>query len=402
MIRTMTPAPNSAPARTRRWRWLAVATVVSATVGVVAGILASRSGWIPVAGLRRLSPWQLGVVCTAYPAAFVLALLVHELGHLVAGALAGYRPFLLIVGPVRFERSATRWRGMWNRDLSLFGGLAGATPLGLLESAQLRRRLAVLVAGGPLASLALGGAAWWAVPSAFAAGSDASTAWLFVSALGRTFALCSLLIGAVALVPGRTSGFLTDGARLARLARGGPPAERDAALQGIYGASMAGIRPRDWPAGHLERAHAVEDGSLFDTAACQLAQVRAADAGDGAEARRLLEIVLEHIERLPQLAQPAVRYDAARQLALWGDVERARRLVASGGTAVGSPALQPLAELALLVADRDHAEAAVRVPAVRQAIAETLDRGLAIWFGDELDAMVRATGSGLEESSTET
>ena len=298
--------------------------------------------------------------------------------------------------------NTTRWHLRRNRDLSLYGGLAGATPRGMLATDKLRRRLTAMVAGGPLASLVTGGLAWWAVPSALAGGGDVSTAWLFASALGRGFGLGSLLIGVVTLVPGRTSGFLTDGARLRLLAAGGPGADREAALQGIFGASIAGVRPRDWPPALLETARAVQDDSLFHVTACHLAQMRAADAGDTTGARRLLDLVLARIDKVLALGRPTIRYDAARQLVRWGEVERARDLVRSGGTAVGAPALQPLAELAILVADGAYGEACSRVPTVRQAVANMLDRGHAAWLGDELDAVSRAAHAGLDRSSTRT
>ncbi len=91
--------------------------------------------------------------------------------------------------------------------------------------------------------------------------------------------------------------------------------------------------------------------------ACHLAQMHAADAGDTTGARRLLDLVLARIDKVPALGRPMIRYDAARQLVRWGEVERARDLVRGGGMAVGAPALQPLAELAILVADGAYEEA---------------------------------------------
>jgi hypothetical protein len=57
---------------------------------------------------------------------------------------------------MRLERAGTGWRLGLNRSVALGGGLAGSAPR---DSERLRERTAVMVAGGPLASLALGLAA---------------------------------------------------------------------------------------------------------------------------------------------------------------------------------------------------------------------------------------------------
>lgn len=393
-------ARHTTRTRPPSYRQLALAAFVGCVLGAAAAALALWSGRFATATLPRPGPWPLAVAWTALPLAAFLAVLVHELGHLLAGLLAGYQPFLLIVGPFRIERSATRWHLHWNRDLLWYGGLAGAMPRGRLSSGQLTRRLAAFTAGGPLTSLLAGGLGWWVLPPVRFS-TDATAAWLFAATLGQAFAFGSFLIGAITLVPGRTAGFLTDGARLRLLVRGGPAAEREAALQGILGASMAGMRPRDWPSELVARALRAEDDSAFHVFACQLAQMQAADAGDTARARHLLESVLARVDAVPALGQPAVYYDAARQLAQWGDVDRARDLVSGGGTAVGVPALHPLAELAILVAEGDWEPACTRVASSRQAIETMLDRGHAAWLGDELDALARAAQTGRQRASSQ-
>ena len=393
-------ARNAARTRPPSSRQLAIAAFVGCVLGAAAGALALWSGSVSTATLPRPGAWPLAVAWTALLLAAFLAVFVHELGHILAGMLVGYQAFLLIVGPFRIERSATQWHLHWNRELLLYGGLAGAMPRGRLSSGQLTRRLAAFTAGGPLTSLVAGGLGWWVLPPVRFS-TDATAAWLFAATLGQAFAFGSLLIGVITLVPGRTAGFLTDGARLRLLAMGGPAAEREAALQGIFGASMAGVRPRDWPSELVAMALRAEDDSVLHVVACQLAQMQAADAGDTPRARHLLESVLARVDAVPALGQPALYYDAARQLARWGDVERARDLVSRGGTAVGGPALQPLAELAILVADGAYEEARLRVAGAGQAIEAMLDRGHAAWLRDELDALTRAAEAGLQRASSQ-
>lgn len=135
------------------------------------------------------------------------------------------------VAPAAESRSPTVWR------------TRGRNAAGHAGDGQTPTRLTAMVAGGPLASLVTGGLAWWTAPSALAGGGEVSTAWLFSSALGRGFGLGSLLIGVVTVVPGRTSGFLTDGPRLRLLAAFGPGADRGRIVRRRSRASSARASP---------------------------------------------------------------------------------------------------------------------------------------------------------------
>lgn len=174
-----------------------------------AGLMLATDG---AAGDMVPGPAFLAVALVIY----MVSIAGHELGHLAAGALAGFRPLLLIVGPLRIERADDRVRAGLNRSLALAGGLALSAPIGVHD---LRRRTIVLVAGGPLASIMLGVQclAFWSASSAFleARGSLAAAA-AFSLLLGG---VVSLAIGIVTLLPMRVGGFYSDGARLLRLLR---------------------------------------------------------------------------------------------------------------------------------------------------------------------------------------
>ncbi|MGK7312515.1 MAG: hypothetical protein ACN0LA_09770 [Candidatus Longimicrobiales bacterium M2_2A_002] len=110
--------------------------------------------------MKRNGPstaWKIlgGLLLGGAVGAVVAVLAVHEAGHLLAGRLVGFRFLLFIVGPLRVAREGDRVQVGWNRSLSLAGWLAatGPTP-DRLE--RLRRRTAIMVAGGPLTSLAAG------------------------------------------------------------------------------------------------------------------------------------------------------------------------------------------------------------------------------------------------------
>lgn len=381
----------AAPARSRvGWKRLCAFVLIV--------VVAAIAGWSAGGALRQVAATRQGPGFDAFGKALaaavvvvgvVGALLVHEVGHLLGGRLVGFRALLLIVGPVRLERNATGWRWRLNRSLALAGGLAASVPTLAVEPSSLRVRTAVMVAGGPVASLVVGVLAVviWRTLGSWSPGPAPALPGQLVSIGLLTLGACSAAIGLVTLIPGQTAGFQTDGARLLHLYRGGPNADRDAAVQAVIASSMGGTRPRDWPPALLERVRGVDDGSYFEVVGWQLAQMHAADSGQRDAARRWLDLVLSHLDRLPEVTRPAVRYDAARQLAIAGDVEAARALVALGGRSLGAPFLAPLAELAILVAEGDHDTARQRLPVVRAMIADGIDPGGAAWLRDDVAAL---------------
>src|SRR5436309_12082911 len=63
------------------------------------------------------------VFCLAY-----LGILVHELGHLLAGLLVGLRFFVFMVAPIKVARHKDRIRVTWHRKLNFSGGFAACLP----------------------------------------------------------------------------------------------------------------------------------------------------------------------------------------------------------------------------------------------------------------------------------
>lgn len=184
---------------------------------------------------------------------YVACIAAHEAGHLAAGALAGFRPLLLIAGPLRLDRAGGRTTVSLNRSVSLAGGLAVCTPVGTHD---LRRRTMIMAAGGPLASLILGVqllALWMALSSMLGAGGTAASVTSFALVFGG---IGSLALGVLTLLPMRAGGFYSDGARILRLMRNDEETQREVALMALTGMTMGGARPRDWDAGLVRLAAA--------------------------------------------------------------------------------------------------------------------------------------------------
>lgn len=264
--------------------------------GALIGLLAppEASGWSVLGGLV---------------AGWIVAVAVHELGHVIVGRLAGMRLMAIGIGPLLLmPHTAPRLRPST-------GGLAALLPPPGWSSERLRRRFRAMTAGGPLIGL---------VASAVMAGAAVPVASPDASAVLGVAGGMGLMVNAAALIPHRSGGLRSDGARLLRLRPGAPGAASDAALLALA-ALMPLERPREWPDALIDTAVDAADGPSERAAARQLAAMAAEDRGDGARARALLDAALA--EPLPPDIRAAVELSMALRLARAGDGERARALL---------------------------------------------------------------------------
>jgi hypothetical protein len=154
--------------------------------------------------------------------ALLTALAVHELGHLVAGLLGGFRFELFVVGPLGVKRTPAGIRVFLNRDVGLMGGVAATVPVA--QDPGNRRKFAWVLLSGPLASLLLSLVA--AVLFTASTSGAARSYWL-VTAFGSAAVLLATTL------PRKSGLFFTDRARFQRLMGKGPAADTEAALLSI-------------------------------------------------------------------------------------------------------------------------------------------------------------------------
>ncbi len=306
----------------------------------------------PIEALKaRYGGWAAPLLIGTMIAAGWTAIALHELGHLLGGLAVRFRFHFYVAGPLRVDRGAgDRLRVGWNRELGLAGGVASLLPT---DPHALPRRLAVLVVGGPAASL-LVAAATLALAPLPALGPEAGFA---AAALG-------ILSGAIflaTLVPMRAGGFVSDGGRLLRLLRGGAVAEREAAVLALVALSAAGTPPREWPADLVHRGLEPRDGSLEECSGATLAYCHALDAGDVDGAARHLDRALGLLPALPPLMAPSLYAEAAYfQAAHRGRADAARAWLARIPTKamMVKPYDRARAEAAVALAEGDLAGAA--------------------------------------------
>lgn len=299
--------------------------------------------------LSALGPTTLAALAVAGLLVILAVLAVHELGHALAGRLAGFDFHALIVGPLRCERRGGRLRLGLNRSLALAGGLVVMVPR---EGANLRTRMAAMTAGGPAASLVLGLAlgAWL-----LAGDADGGTP---ARSLAGIAAIVSTAIASVTLIPGRTGGFSTDGGRILLLLRGGEAAEREVALLTVVAAGQAGVRPADLDPGPIERLRAGPAG-VNRVMGDLIGYAHHLDRGELDAAEVALERARADAGTLPPSVAPSVALEAAYFAAVHRqDARRGRSLLETAGKGALVPPETPLrAEAAVLVAEGRAAEA---------------------------------------------
>lgn len=293
------------------------------------------------------------------PLALYLVILAHEVGHLLGGWFVGFRFTLLVVGPVRVERSAAgRIRMRLNKDLASAGGLAASVPA---DQHDLAGRFARVVAGGPLASLALS-----MVCGAFAFSMDQPS---LLRATLASMAGLSLAIFFATAAPMQTGMYLTDGARLLQLLRRGPASVRDAALLTAGAANTIGTPVAAWDRQTIAKMLTPEDGSIFELQGRWYAYMWLVAHGALNEARVHLERALAITGGLPTAMRTSLQLEHAFLRAL---VDRAMPERAAGPPAaslVAVPAHQRArVSAAEAMARGDVAEAKKQIAAARSVL----------------------------------
>lgn len=236
----------------------------------------------------NVRPVVAGTLCVLL--ALPLALLVHELGHWVAGTVLGLRFQSIGVGPLTWAaRKGTRPQ-LHFRWATPLGHCAFALP----DLPNLRDHLLVYVGGGSLASglfllfavieTALFGNAIWAGMLTL------SPVWWVVGVLAMAGWL-SLFRLAVGLYP--VHWLANDGHTLRELLRSRAHANRLLATVRLRQQISDGVRPRDWDAALADDLVALHDRSPESLTAHHLAYRWALDRRDAPAAEKYLARAIE-------------------------------------------------------------------------------------------------------------
>ncbi len=224
------------------------------------------------------------------------AISLHEFGHMAGALIVGFQIFSVTFGPVEIRRESGRLR-LRKSGFNLCGSVT-AVPM---RSHDLRRRMLVFGAAGPLSSFICGGVA-------FGLGAilpdSAAAAW------ATPWGIAFFSIGALSVIP--MPGFYrSDGARVWELMRKTAEADRSCALVSISASALAGQRPREWDSVLLEKALATQNGSGDDLLASILAYESAMDRGQFDAAEKYLEAAIQGRSKCPPNVQSGIALDAA-------------------------------------------------------------------------------------------
>jgi hypothetical protein len=209
----------------------------------------------------------------------------HEMGHILAGWLFGFRLKQIKIGALHLGGYA-RCGEPYCGDVITLGASVLEPRVNGQDDATLRRRLSLLMLGGPLASTLLAGALE-------AIYYISEPGFLFGFSLHVGAAFSGLIAIAASLPDVNRRGIFSDGARLLMLLRKDARAERWLSNIRCQVALNQGRHPRDWAPGCVSRAAAISDDSCDAYIARWLAYLWAAERQDITCATKYLEGALE-------------------------------------------------------------------------------------------------------------
>ncbi len=289
----MSPTPTldlelEPPKEGRRWlKW-----VIGLPGGIALGLYLVASMQMFIVGASHGSPLSF----LYWIFALYVAIAVHELGHLIAGSLAGMSLGGVVVGGFGFFKSGDHWTFRFDRRYIL-GGLA--KPLPAIGEARLNR-FAWMIAGGPIASIVL------AIACGSTIAASGYRAWPLIDELFWA----SLLILFFSLFPFSAGINKSDGARLWVLLAREEASRPWIALLGLQTEDAEGVLPRNWNLRLVTEALMTKPTQGEYAYVQLLALYRFADLGDELTALGHLENALSAPPREKPLQQ-AIFLEAA-------------------------------------------------------------------------------------------
>ena len=327
---------------------------------------------------------QLVGVALLLPVGGLLAVLVHELGHVLLGRVNGFVFHWLSVGPFKWQMVKGRLRFGWNTVSAPTGGKAFCVPAGAHD---LRRRYLAYTAGGPLAS------ALFAVVAMGTGALLPATLSGVGQVLGGALVLSGVLsaaLGLITLLPSRTGSFYSDGSRLWNLWRNSSGGQMELAVLSVMAASMAGTRPRAWDRHLLDAAAALPQEGHFKLFVFHYLYLISLDHGQIAEADRYLSAYRERLHLMPAAFHGSVWLESAFFAAAYQhDGPAAGDFLDRVASSPYTPAELPArvdAALARLVGEADLARSCAHLSL--QLLPKSLDPGSACFYAEWLNDTV--------------
>ncbi|MCP9768390.1 hypothetical protein EGI22_10740 [Lacihabitans sp. LS3-19] len=305
----------------------------------------------------------------------------HELGHAFLGKIVGFEFKMYVVGPLLIEKNQSGIDIKLNKNFNLFGGLVISLPT---NSENLKNRFSWYAAGGPLFSLLL---VLLAIAIIYAIPSD----FIFLILLCKMTAFFSGLIFVATMIPIKSGGFHTDGARILRLQTKGEIADLEVMTLSIIAKTSSNLRPRDLEIEEVKTAMtlAAKHKDTYEVYLIGYLFQAQFDKGLISEAKETLDIYLEKIVQVPVALQGSVWLDASffYGYAL-NDLEKAKDYFALFKPNNFIPKAQILITEAMIsILEKQKVNALDKVALAEKELKNMIDQGLAEAYNDRLADM---------------
>ena len=389
MQRGMSDRPfNTAKRNAKRREILAFIIVFLVTFSI--GLGSALLGGPSITDLIPPIPVPLWLSLPIGIAALAIAMIVHEAGHLVGGALSGFQFRLISIGPLRIARRPDGRPALErNRTLNVAGGATVVAPKIGYTTAEMAR----FIVGGPLASLMFG-IIGLVVAYRLETYPLLAFIWFAVGSL-------SSLIFMVNVLPISSSGFDSDGMQLFDLFRGGSLSHAKLAALNVIAESTNGVRPRDLSEEPLKTLLAHETGraAKFTWIGQLITFARMLDLDRADDARGYLDLLLEN-PIVPAYARRSIAGEALFYFAYYRRDRDAARRYEYDFRARGlmEPQTRHRVEAALALIDGRTEEALAHARKGLAAVPRSVDPGHAVQERELLEA-IRTEAEALRSES---
>jgi hypothetical protein len=155
-----------------------------------------------------------------------LVIAVHELGHILAGLIQGFKFELFVVGPLGIKKENDKIITYFNKNLSYYGGVSATHPID--DNPINSKKFGLILIAGPVASLLF---ALMCLLTSFLIGKPFGIVFFIGFPL-------SIAIFLATTIPSKSGFFFTDRKRYQRLNSQGKDRRVELALLNIYGIFM--------------------------------------------------------------------------------------------------------------------------------------------------------------------
>jgi hypothetical protein len=298
-------------------------------------------------------------------------ILLHEVGHLVAGNIAGMPPGGIRVGCFQALRSGERWvfRADWK---GLLSGIAVPLPP---QKGFRASDFAWMVAGGPIVSIVSIAVCWWA----WLAYGNGAADWI-----GSSFWAAG--IGLFSLVPFSSGIHKSDAARFWMLLRNPGQAEAWMALIAVNAENLTGVRPRDWTASLAETMMSSPQQNSAAVVPELFCYCRLLDQGDEETALAHLENCLASSVKPGSKIRQTLYLEAASATAFYRHNAAHARIWRERAIHLGKPEFGASSSAAIAICEGRYEDALREIEEARKYISKrNPGSGLAILALEKLD-----------------